>query len=186
MIRQCFDCDTGILFSTAALADQGLDLNTLWPTYQPPKEPTIGPAPSVVDLYRHKCLAPLNKRSALLRIGDHHKVAGEQDFSSFRESHQSALLPESTEDYFDARAPLNDQLVQAKGWWVLEFWPIKVRILGKDGTSWEKRVRMNVGRYRSVREKSPKIHWTVQHMVDEGKYTIKSRTRKDTIWEKAA
>jgi hypothetical protein len=186
MLRQCFDCDTGILFNTAALADQGLDIHTLWPTYQPPKEPAIGPAPSIIDEYKNKGLAPLNKRSALLRIGDHHKIMGEEDFSKFRETHQSALLPESTEDYFDARAPINDQLVQAKGWWVLEAWPVKVRVLAKGGAGWEKRVRMNMGRYRAVREKSPRIHWTVQHMIDEGKYKIRSRTEEDVVWEKSA
>jgi hypothetical protein len=186
MLRQCFDCDTGILFDTAALADQGLDMHTLWPTYIPPQEPVVEPAPSVVDLYKSKALAPLSRRSALLKIGNFHINAGEEDFSTFREKHQSALLPESTEDYFDARAPINDQLKQAKGWWVLEVWPVKVRVLAKNGNGWEKRVRMNMGRYRAVREKGPKVHWTVQHMINEEKYANRSRTEEDVVWEKIA
>lgn len=185
MLRACFDCNTGILFDTAALADKGLDIHTLYPTYQAPTEPSVAPAPSVIEQYKKGNLAPLNKRSALLRIGDHHKVIGEEDFTAFREAHQNALLPEATEDYFDARAPLNDQLVQAKGWWVLEVWPVKVRILAKGGAGWEKRVRMNLGRYRAVREKAPKVHWTVQQMVDEGKYKIQSRTEEAAVWEKS-
>ncbi|KIW06010.1 uncharacterized protein PV09_03191 [Verruconis gallopava] len=184
MIRQCFECNTGILFDTAALADHGLDMHSLWPKYVPPQEPTMEPAPSTIDMYNKSALAPLNRRSALLRIGTYHRRADEEDFSAFREAHQSALLPESTEDYFDARAPINDQLKQAKGWWVLEFWPIKVRVLAKCGLGWEKKVRMNLGRYRSVREKSPKLHWTVQHMVAEGRYKIKPRTAHDCVWEK--
>lgn len=186
MIRQCFDCDTGILFDTAALADQGLDLHTLWPTYKSPQIPTLHPAPSLLELYDQKKLAPLNRRSALLRIGEHKRLVDEEDFTSFRETHQSALLPESTEDYFDARSPINDQLVQARGWWVLEVWPVKVRVLAKTGAGWEKRVRMNLGRYRAVREKGPRLHWTVQHMIDENKYTNRSRTEEDCIWEKLA
>jgi len=187
MIRQCFDCDTGILFDTAALANQGLDMDSLWPLYHPPQIPTLPPPPSVLDMYEQNALAPLNRRSALLHIGQHKAIKGEEDFSSFREAHQRALLSESTEDYLDARAPMNDQLVQAKGWWVLEIWPVKVRFLAKDGSGgWEKRVRMNLGRYRAVREKAPRIHWTVQHMIDENKYTIRSRTEDGCTWEKLA
>ena len=186
MIRQCFDCDTGILFDTSALANQGLDMHTLWPVYKQPEIPSIPPAPSVLDMYEQNGLAPLNRRSALLRIGEHKNVEGEEDFSSFRESHQHALLPESTEDFFDARAPINDQLKQAKGWWILEIWPVKVRVLAKSGAGWEKRVRLNLGRYRAVREKGPRLHWTVQHMIDENKYVNRSRTEDDCVWEKLA
>jgi hypothetical protein len=187
MLRQCFDCNTGILFDTAALANQGLDMHTLWPTYRTPQIPTLHPAPSVVDMYERKTLAPLHRRSALLRIGEHEEAKDEEDFSTFRNSHQSALLSESDEEYFDARAPINDQLVQAKMWWILEVWPVKVRVLAKKGSGgWEKRVRMNLGRYRAVREKNPKLHWTVQHMIDENKYTIRSRTEDSCVWEKLA
>jgi len=186
MIRQCFDCNTGILFDTAALANQGLDMHTLWPAYKQPQIPTVPPAPSVLDMYEQNGLAPLSRRSALLRIGEHKSIEGEEDFSSFRESHQHALLPEATEDFFDARAPINDQLKQAKGWWILEVWPVKVRLLAKRGDGWEKRVRLNLGRYRAVREKGPRLHWTVQHMIDENKYVIRSRTEHDCVWEKLA
>lgn len=34
MIRQCFECDTGILFDMARLAEHGLDVATLWPEYR--------------------------------------------------------------------------------------------------------------------------------------------------------
>lgn len=47
------------------------------------------------------------------------------------------VLPEAYEDYFDAMAPINDQLEQAKGWWILELTPCKRRVQQSDG-SWKK------------------------------------------------
>jgi len=55
-------------------------------------------------------------------------------------------------------------------------------VLAKDGIGWEKKVRMNLGRYRAIRESEPKMHWTVQHMIDEKEYTIKARMDKKTQW----
>lgn len=46
MIRQCFECDTGIIFNTAALAEIGLDVHTLWPTYKRQIRPVVGPSPT--------------------------------------------------------------------------------------------------------------------------------------------
>jgi len=79
-------------------------------------------------------------------------------------------------------ADSNDQLAQAKGWWILEFWPVKIRVLAKEGEGWVKKVSLNRGRYRAVRESEPKLHWTVRHMIDEGKYTIKARVEKNMTW----
>ncbi|PBP15518.1 hypothetical protein BUE80_DR013712 [Diplocarpon rosae] len=72
-------------------------------------------------------------------------------------------------DHFDALAPLNDQLVLARLWWLLELWPVKVRVQTREKAAWEKKVRMNMGRYRAVRELEPKMHWTVGRRVEEGK-----------------
>jgi hypothetical protein len=95
------------------------------------------------------------------------------------------MLSETVESHFDALAPVNDQLKLAKGWWVLEYWPVKIRVLKKadDDEVWEKKVRLNLGRYRAVRELEPKMHWTVQRMIDEGKYTLRSRCHKNTSWQ---
>jgi hypothetical protein len=179
MLRQCFECNTGILFDTARLAEQGLDVHTLWPAYQQPSKPTVGPPPALIEKYEKKTLAPLQRRSTFLRIGpEDDTIKG----APTEEDLQYILPSESTEDYFDSMAKLNDQLVDAKGWWLLEVWPVKVRALAKDGEGWEKKVRVNMGRYRAIRETEPKMHWTVGHMIAKGNYTLKARAHKKTRW----
>ena len=182
MIRQCFECDTGILFDSANLAEQGLDIHSLWPVYQPQPRPTCGPPPTLVDKYERKILPPLRWRSVLMSAADddekdQNKTDIDADFA------KSAVLSESTEDHFDALAPVNDQLVQARGWWILEFWPVKIRILSRNGEGWEKKVRMNMGRYRAIRETEPNMHWTVRRMMEDGKYNVKGRVDRNTVWQ---
>jgi uncharacterized protein (DUF2235 family) len=183
MIRQCFECNTGILFNTNRLAEQGLDVHTLWPLYQKPLIPTVGPPPVLMEKYEQEILAPLQRRSTVLRI-DHEEDAKEdakEDASSL-EDLQYVLPSESTEDHFDSMARLNDQLVDAKGWWILELWPVKARVLAQDGEGWEKKVRLNMGRYRAVRGHEPNMHWTVRHMIGENRYTLKARVQKNARW----
>jgi hypothetical protein len=180
MLRQCFECNTGILFDVAGLADQGLDIHTLWPKYQPLTKPSSVPPTSVLERYESKTLPPIQNRSRMVSIGDKEHIA--PPFAPDSEFHH-ALLPECTEEHFDSLEPLNDQLAQAKGWWVLEVWPVKVRVLAKDGEGWEKKVRCNLGRYRAIREQEPKMHWTVHRRIEEGKYSCKGRTEKNAVWK---
>jgi hypothetical protein len=183
MIRQCFECDTGILFDTAALVEIGLDIYSLWPVCKTATKPPTGPAPGLIDHYETQRLPPLFRRSAFLNFADHDN---DEDKHVFHHDHRLAMLPESTEDHFDASAEVNDQLVLAKGWWILEIWPVKVRVLSRDGETWMKKVRLNMGRFRAVRESSPKMHWTVQRMIEDGKYKIRARTEKHCHWEVVA
>jgi hypothetical protein len=185
MFRQCFECNTGILFDTTGLIEQGLDINTLYPVYRPPVRPSCGPPPALMDKYEQNKVPPLRWRRALFSVGED-DIATEIFGQKHRDSRHVALLSEGTEDHFDAMAPINDQLAVAKSWWILEFWPVKMRVLARNGIEWEKKVRCNMGRYRAVRETEPKLHWTVQHMVDEGKYTIKGRVNRETIWQVVA
>jgi hypothetical protein len=179
MLRQCFECNTGILFKTTHLAEQGLDIDTLWPVYQPPSVPTVGPPPVLMEKYERKILAPLRRRSTFLPIGKEDETTKK---APTEEDLQYVLPSESTEDHFDAMARVNDQLVDAKGWWILEVWPVKVRLLTKDGEGWEKKLSLNVGRYREVRGAEPQMHWTVRYMMDEGKYTLRARSYKTARW----
>ena len=74
-------------------------------------------------------------------------------------------------------------LAIAKGWWVLEFWPVKVLIERKGSeTGWDKVVRMNMGRYRAVREVEPKMHWTVECRMGECGYKVRNRVEKGAVW----
>lgn len=183
MLRQCFECDTGILFDPASLAEQGLDVFSLWPTYRRPSNPLLGPPPSLMEKYETGTVPPLQWRSAVLT--DQNDTGAAKSAISSRDSgsHQLALLTESNEDHLDALSPINDQLVDAKGWWILEFWPIKVHLLTPDGEQWIKKVRMNMGRYRAIRQTEPNMHWTVKHMVDQGQYEVKGRVDRSTIWQ---
>ncbi|KAF2703695.1 hypothetical protein K504DRAFT_463420 [Pleomassaria siparia CBS 279.74] len=180
MVRQCFECDTGILFDTVSLVEQGLDMDSLYPMWKPHPVPSHSPPPTLVKTYESKKLPPLSWRSAFLPLDE---KDSENGMANGRTTHHSAVLPESAESHFDALAPVNDMLTIAKGWWVLEYWPVKIRVLTKDEDGWEKRVRMNRGRYRAVRESEPKMHWTVKRMIDEGRYTLKGRCRPGTNWQ---
>jgi len=194
MIRQCFECNTGILFDTASLAETGLDVPMVWPVYIKPKRPVVGPSPTVMESYESGILPPLRKRSTALGVDkdEKQKKIKERVDKKAAENEKRRLqvdldlLPEQVEDHFDAIAPINDQLVQAKGWWVLEAWPVKVRVQKKNTDAWEKVVRMNLGRYRAIREIEPAMHWTVELRMREDGYQVRNRVDKDAIWQIAA
>ncbi|TVY81762.1 Uncharacterized protein LSUE1_G002515 [Lachnellula suecica] len=201
MIRQCFECNTGILFDTAPLAETGMDLPTVWPVYKTPKPPVVGPSPAMVEQYENGALPPLHRRSTALGVHKKEKKADDVDIvdelktarvDKYWEDEKRRLevdldlLPEQVEDHFDAMARINDQLVDAKGWWILEAWPVKVRLQKKSTEEWEKVVRMNLGRYRAIRELEPKMHWTVQLRQTDKGYKIQNRVDKDAVWQIAA
>ena len=179
MLRQCFECDTGILFDTVSLAEQGLDIHSLWPNYQPPAYPSLGPPPSLVEQYETGRELSRQHRSMLL-TSKHKAVVDEHS-----RNQQLAFLSEANEDYFDALSPINDQLSQAKGWWILEFWPITCHVLTPDRDGWKKKVGMNLGRHRAIRQSEPKMHWTVKHMMDQKRYEVKGSCVRDTTWQVA-
>jgi hypothetical protein len=180
MIRQCFECNTGILFDVAGLAEHGLDIHSLWPKYTPPTQPSAIPPNSVLERYDTKTLPAIQQRSQMVPIGGKEYIAPPFAPDS---DHHYAHLPECTEEHFDSLEPLNDQLEQAKGWWALELWPVKVRVLASDGEGWVKKVRCNLGRYRAIREQEPKMHWTVHRRIKEGKYVLKGRASDKAVWK---
>lgn len=95
------------------------------------------------------------------------------------------LLPEQVEDHFDALQPINDMLIKAKGWWILELWPVKVKIQKKAG-GWEKRLAMNLGRYRPIQEIEPKMHWTVKLRLEKAGYKLRNDVAMNAVWNLAA
>ncbi|KAL2061128.1 hypothetical protein VTL71DRAFT_7401 [Oculimacula yallundae] len=190
MIRQCFECDTGILFGTAALAETGIDVPTVWPIYKQPVKPVVGPSPGTVEQYEAGGLPPLRRRSTALGVDDGGKEAEQTEQDRHRKASIQPLsafdlLPEHVEDHFDAMAPINDQLEQAKGWWALEFWPVKVRVQDKETEEWKKVVRMNMGRFRAVRELEPTLHWSVEKRMGESQYKIRNVVDKNASWKVA-
>ncbi|KFY69452.1 hypothetical protein V496_00221 [Pseudogymnoascus sp. VKM F-4515 (FW-2607)] len=195
MIRQCFECETGIIFNTAPLAETGIDVLTVWPIYKTPTKPVVGPSPIMVGQYEEKKLPPLRRRSTALGLSkDYEDIDDDKEKreivvddimnESERLQYQADLLPEHVEDHFDAMASINDQLVLSKSWWVLEFWPVKIRVQSKLTEEWEKVVRWNLGRYRPIREE-PKMHWTVQMRMNDKAYKIRNRLDVNAIWQVA-
>lgn len=114
------------------------------------------------------------------------------------------ILPEFYEDHFDCQADINDQLQQSRPWWILEAWPVKYRkksagvSLGtcKEASAaahlrclyslqgqWIKKVGPNLGRHRTVREKYPKMHWTVAERMRTLGYDIRCEKDDEAVWE---
>ncbi|EPQ62323.1 BgtA-20863 [Blumeria graminis f. sp. tritici] len=174
MIRQCFECNTGILFKTSSLAETGIDIHSVWPVYKAQERPRVGPSPDHMNKYAEGGFPPLQRRPALMGI--------ELDEEGTKLS-PGDLLPEQTEDYFDALAPINDQLKLARMWWLLEFWPVKIRIQNEASDGWKKVVRLNLGSHRAVRELEPKMHWTVEQRIIEKGYKMHSNVDRNAIWK---
>ena len=55
----------------------------------------------------------------------------------------------------------------------------------KDTEEWEKVVRMNMGRFRAVREVEPLMHWSVEKRIGEGEYKIRNVVDKNAAWRVA-
>lgn len=213
MIRQCFECDTGILFDTERLAQLGLDVHGLYPAYAKLDRSELDqaggiPVQGLMRKYTAGVLAPLQRRSTVLNIerdwakdnndechadANHEKSASSSSpgpaGETAQEDHQAMdmaqyILPsEAAEDYFDSREPPSDMLNNKKFWWALELWPVKMRVLVEDQSAWAKKVRLNLGRHRAIRETGPKLHWTVRRLVDNGEYKLKGRVTKGTEWK---
>lgn len=198
MIRQTFHCNTGILFSTAALAETGLDVHTLWPTCKQLSCPEVGPADEMIQKYKTGKLEPLKSRSqALEPVAKKTSNAkeslsaqgqGPEESDSDSDDERLALkgswTPEQSEDYFDCFAEINDQLAVAKSWWVLECMPIKARVQHEQNPDeWRKKVVMNKGMYRPVRDPEPRMHWTVQQRAREQGYQVKARVSPSSKWQ---
>jgi len=178
MIRQCFECNTGIMFYSGTLVEVGLDVPTLWPVYKTPKKPIVGPSPSLIERYSANSTTHLARRSTKSK----ESIITDIYHETNKHSLAPELMPEQAEDHFDALAPINDQLAIAKSWWILELWPIKMRVLRKRPERWEKVFGLNMGRWRPIREREPSMHWTVQTRMKETGYRIRNLTDGETFW----
>lgn len=186
MLRQCFECDTGIIFKVHRLAEEGLDVHTLWPKYTSLGVPRMGPSPSLIEKYNEGKIAPISRRASVLKPVDHNDPEGPHDVALWKDEDKRHLhedwVPEHVEDYFDSISRVNDQLVGATAWWILEFWPIKVRVQLRDSEEWAKKISFNLGRYRAVQDRRPNLHWTVQQRIDAMGYRIHARMARNADW----
>ena len=133
MIRECFKCQTGILFLTDKLRGVGLDPETLLTSavHQPRpkrlhghgrivKKPEI---PSVLDRF----LVSANPRDwAILNSDRKNEVKNKKE-----EVSDVMFKNEEEEELLDAISPKYDQLKISPSWWILELlpWTVKKRNL---------------------------------------------------------
>lgn len=116
MVRQCFLADTGIMFNSQLLAQIGLDPGTLYPH--------VLTRPDPVTFERT----------------DRSRIASDHSSGMVTVVNREMILTEEEEDLADILSPINDQLVLAKSWWLLEILPMKQRHQKPDG-SWGWRTR---------------------------------------------
>lgn len=210
MLRQTFACDVGLLYHSDTLAEHGLDVGSLWPVLIDRKAPSVGPAPTALDLYAAKELPSLAVRrdtfrrqsllsalsetnydtsSSLTTLADKgiNQASSKSTIKSQTSSNITSveILPEHHEDYFDSLSPINDQLKVSWPWWILEILPIKYRVKTGDGLGWKKKVGPNRGRHRTIRDVNPNVHWTVMEREKAAKYKIKCPTDGDVQWSVA-
>lgn len=178
MIRQAFECDTGVIFKTKVLAEYGLDVHTLWPKYERLKVPSHGPSPSYLEKFE-KDLPPRWIRREKL-VPCHEDEKGKKMYH-LKSHTDEDWTPEQVEDFYDAMSPLNDQLVEAPSWWILEAWPVEYKVPIAPGKVIT-RVGMNMGQYRGVDDFEPNLHWTVRHREEHTDYKIRARTAPHTKW----
>ena len=178
MIRQAFECNTGIIFKTRVLTEYGLDVHTLWPKYERLSAPAHGPPPSVLEKYE-QCLPPRSVRGAKLVPIDKHQ--GGEHFYHLKSRTDEDWTPEQVEDFYDAMSPLNDQLIQAPSWWILELLPVEYKVPITPGVV-TTRVGMNWGQYRGVEDYEPNLHWTALRRAQHMGYKVRVRTAPHTTW----
>lgn len=179
MIRQAFECNTGIIFKTTVLAEYGLDVHTLWPEYKSLPIPSHSPPPSVLEKYDVNLPPRSVRRNKLIPID--RKENGE-NFYQLASHTDDDWTPEQIEDSYDAMQPLNDQLVQAPSWWILELLPVQYKVPVAPGEVLI-RTGMNLGRWRGVDDAEPNLHWTVKHRMQHLGYKIQARTAAHTTWK---
>lgn len=119
MVRECFKANTGILFHSDKLRELGLDPTTLYP-YVLPRPPPLpvkdhkipDPPATPIPIKIHKYLRK-----------KHHPVVHQK----LLDSTLPFLGTEEEEEVRDAVSPKYDQLQIKKGWWTLEYLPMKLR-----------------------------------------------------------
>ena len=193
MIRQCFECDTGVIFHSTSLAEKGLDVETLFPKYRRLARPAVEPPPSLMNKYESGSLGPLSRRSTALEnrnaslssnpFSDDKGYNNHSNYPSRVPSAVADMTTEQMEDYFDSLAPINDQLVDAYWSWIfLEIWPVKLRLQDPHTGVWSGKVRPNMCRYRGVQDAEPLMHWTVRQRMETKGYKPQVRTGREVGW----
>lgn len=154
MIRECFKMNTGIQFEAERLKEVGLDPATLWPVVlpRPPPLPVpkqLGPPASEssnTDQDQTKRSSSMDKTPVRSEAAETRGAIDLTDVDEIGEDGGDGtaekvrtFVSEEIEELDDAMCPLYDQLVLAKGWWILELLPMRQRVQKDDGT-WKRTI----------------------------------------------
>jgi len=81
-------------------------------------------------------------------------------------------------EHSDAIAPLFDELIIQKAWWILEFLPT-ANAWQDDQGEWHRQWRINFGRPRFIPYQRPKFHHTVKERMDDQSLKYKPKALHD-------
>ena len=193
MIRECFKADTGILFRLERLKTVNLDPNTLYPkvlprpealplTTLPPEEmhiKTMNPQDRVTKPRSFTGFFTLFKKSPSLEVIKAANAGNADDYKGPFDSEELA-------DLKDSLAPIYDELVLDRFWWIAEYIPFRQRYEEVDTKLSLRPVKrkMNKGRgrkiptYKGNEADLVRVHRSVKtrmdaRFLDGGKYSPK-------------
>jgi len=149
MIREIFRTNTGIIFSSIALARIGMDPSSLYPVVLPRGPAVSDPSDFIQEIPK---VQPSSNNAF--------------EVSLQRESFE-ALLAESEEelDHKDSLAPMHDRLSNTMSWWLLELLPVRYE-RQEDDAEWEVWHGPNLGTGRCLPRAKVNVHRSVKTRMD--------------------
>ncbi|KAF9076900.1 hypothetical protein BDP27DRAFT_1312790 [Rhodocollybia butyracea] len=150
MIRECFKAESGIMFHSHRLKQQGLDITSLHPLT--PRPPPLSGRGRVIETI------PRKKWPQILPIISKRFIPRDEEHVTER------CLTEEEEELGDSLSPKYDQLRLAPAWWIIELFPWLFRYQDRCD-HWTRVIRCNCARPRRIPEQKFKgvlVHRSVQ------------------------
>lgn len=151
MIRECFKCETGIIFQVEMLRKLGMDVDSLFPIVLP-RPPVRSPeGSSFIERI------PKTQPSILAQADD-----------TDSEVDAALIMSEEEHEMKDALSPKYDQLAMKKTWWLGEVMPMRHRYQ-RSNNEWVKQWGLNLGKGRIIPRQAShgvKVHRSVKIRLD--------------------
>ncbi|KAF9076901.1 hypothetical protein BDP27DRAFT_1312791 [Rhodocollybia butyracea] len=158
MIRECFKTESGIMFHSHRLKQQGLDIASLHPLT--PRPPPLSGRGEIIQTIPRKGwlrILPIIPKRFIPR--------DKEPVTNVR------CVTEEDEELYDSLCPKYDQLRLAPAWWIIELFPLIFRYQDKHDHR-TRVVRCNCARPRHLPERKFKgalVHRSVQIRMDAEK-----------------
>ncbi|KIJ64423.1 hypothetical protein HYDPIDRAFT_28368 [Hydnomerulius pinastri MD-312] len=165
MVEQVLVSKCGILFDSEALACIGI-------TYpSTPAVPAVLANPAAEGALEETQLKANEDGLAIVNpepqaVATKLATSG-NDYATIQETSNEPAPPASGSysEYYDALAPLYDELKINKLWWLLEIFPVSFTWQDADGV-WHSKWSINLGKGRFIPFHQPKFHHTVKERVE--------------------